>query len=366
MSIINVTKPFLPSFEEFTPILKEIWTSGILTNNGKYHQLFENELANFLGVKYISLCNNATSALLIAVKVLDIKGEVITTPFTFVATTHALTWNSLTPVFCDIKEASYNIDSSKIERLINDKTSAILPVHCYGFPCDVEKINEIAVKYKLKIIYDAAHAFGVKFKKNSILNYGDLSILSFHATKVFNTFEGGAIVSQDLETKIKIDNLKNFGFIDETSVNSIGINAKMSEFNAALGCLQLNKFDQVIDSRKKIYNYYLKELKNINGIEIIFPENICDHNFSYFPIQVNDSYYLSRDELYLKFKNNNINVRRYFYPLITDFEVYKNIYENSHEELKNSKYTANRVLCLPIYPGLTIEDVYCICNIIKS
>ena len=366
MKIINITKPSLPPFDEFTPVLREIWNSGILTNNGKYHQLFEKELAKFLGVNFISLCNNATSALLLALKVLDIKGEVITTPFTFVATTHALTWNSLIPVFCDIKKDSYNIDPSKIEKLINSKTSAILPVHCYGYPCDVEIINEIAIKYKLKVIYDAAHAFGVKYKDSSILNYGDLSILSFHATKVFNTFEGGAIICKDIETKIKIDNLKNFGFIDETSVNSIGINAKMSEFNAALGCIQLKKFDQVIETRKKIYELYVNELKDTRGIQIIMPDNMNTHNFSYFPIQINDSFDLTRDDLYLKFKNNNINVRRYFYPLITEFNVYKNSYDASYDTLINSKYMANRVLCLPIFPGLTNDEVHYICNIINN
>ena len=325
--MINVTKPFLPPREEFEQYLKQIWENNWITNDGPFHQQLEQELCEFLKVKHLSLFNNGTSALITALQALEIKGEVITTPFTFVATSNSLLWNNCTPIFVDVDEKSGNIDADKIEAKISKETSAILAVHVYGIPCDNEKIDKIASKYNLKTIYDAAHAFGVEQSNKSILNYGDLSTLSFHATKVFNTFEGGAIISHSLGMKQKIDRLKNFGFINETTLLEAGINGKMNELQASMGLLQLKYINQLIQERKKIANYYFKKLENTQGIRCLKINDNIRWNYSYFPIFINESYKISRDELYEKLKDNNIFARRYFYPLLTSMPAFskKNI-----------------------------------------
>lgn len=359
-SSVFVTKPSLPDLIEFIPYLEKIWKDKWLTNNGEFHKKFENELANFLGVKYLSLFCNGTIALLVALKALDIKGEVITTPFSFVATAHSLLWNNLTPVFVDIEKYSYNLDPDRIVEAITDKTTAIMPVHVYGIPCDVKKIEEIAKKYNLKVIYDAAHAFGVKIKGESVLNYGDLSVLSFHATKVFTTFEGGAIISHDEKTKDKIDKLKNFGFAGETSVIDIGINGKMNEFQSAFGLLYLRNISNYIGKRRIIAEKYNELLSNVDGITLIhIPEDV-EYNYSYYPILVEEKKYgKSRDELYEYLKSKNIFCRRYFYPLITDFSMYV-----GNSNCPNAEEVAWKVLCLPIFPDLELKNVELIANYI--
>ncbi|MBI9035725.1 MAG: DegT/DnrJ/EryC1/StrS family aminotransferase, partial [Bacteroidales bacterium] len=300
---ILVTQPVLPALEDFIPMLEEIWDSKWLTNNGKFHQEFEKALAEYLGVPYVSLFSNGTLALVTALQCLRITGEVITTPYSFVATTHSLRWNNIKPVFCDIEPDYLNLDPDKIEALITPRTTAIMPVHVYGNPCYLKRIEEIADNYGLKVIYDAAHAFGVKQNGESVLNYGDLSILSFHATKVFNTIEGGAIISHDAKTKKRIDNLKNFGFVDETTVVAPGINAKMNELQAAYGILQLKTIDDSIKKRKEIAHIYSQQLNNIVGLS--FLENIegVVHNYAYYPIFIDkDKYGMNRDEVYDKLK----------------------------------------------------------------
>ncbi len=362
---IYVTEPFLPPLEEFNEYLKQIWNSKWLTNNGQFHQELEQALCDYLGVKYISLFANGTLALITALQALRITGEVITTPYSFVATTHALWWNNIKPVFVDIDPETCNIDPEKIEAAITPKTTAILPVHVYGYPCNIEKIKQIADIYGLKVIYDAAHAFGVKQKDISVLNAGDLSILSFHATKIYNTFEGGAIVSQDESTKKRIDYLKNFGFANETTVVAPGINAKMNEVQAAMGLLQLKYIDTIIEKRKQRASLYKELLKSIPGIR--FMEDLPDtfHNYSYFPIFVNEKEYgMHRDELYEKLKANNIYARRYFYPLISQFPTYKNLESAQSGKLKVAEQITREVLCLPIYPDLPINVIENVCKII--
>ena len=357
---INVTQPFLPPLNEFTPYLEKIWENKWLTNNGPFHQEFEKALETYLGVKYISVFSNATLALLTAFQALEIKGEVITTPFSFVATAHSLLWNGITPVFVDIDPVYGNIDPDKIESAITKKTSAILPVHVYGNPTEHKKIQKIADKHHLKLIYDAAHCFGVKENEDSILNHGNLSIISFHATKVFNTFEGGAIVSHSLEMKKKIDDLKNFGFRDEVTVIAPGINAKMNEMQAAFGLLQLNYIDEVIQKRKKITEEYRKKLQSIKGIRFMDDMDNVTHNYAYFPIFITDQFAVSRDELYEVLKKSGIYARRYFYPLISNFSMYEKLPSALPLNLKVANELANQVLCLPIYPDLddrTIENI---------
>lgn len=354
---IYVTQPYLPPLEQFIPYLEQIWKSKQITNNGPLHQQLEQELCNYLGVPQISLFCNGTIALLTALQALGIEGEVITTPYSFVATSHALLWNQLTPVFVDIDPITLNIDPTKIEAAITDKTTAILAVHCYGTPCDVDAIQAIANKHGLKVIYDAAHAFGVEDAGGSILRHGDLSILSFHATKVFNTFEGGAIISPDAETKAYIDQLKNFGFTGETSVVTSGINGKMSEVNAAMGLLQLKYIDEVIAERQKVDQYYRDYLVGVKGITCVPNTMQTRANYSYFPILVEDDYLLNRDELYEKLKENNIFSRRYFYPLISDFDMYKDYVLMENRDLINSSCIAEKVLCLPIYSGVDAEKI---------
>ena len=362
---IYVTQPFLPPLEEFIPYLEKIWDKKWLTNNGDFHKQLEKELAEYLGVKYISLFANGTLALITALQEMKISGEVITTPFSFVATTHSLWWNGIKPVFVDIEPDYFNIDPEKIEAAITTKTTAIMPVHVYGNPCNVERIQEIADTYGLKVIYDACHAFGVKIKDQSILNFGDMSVLSFHATKVYTTFEGGAIVCQDEKTKKRIDYLKNFGFAGETTVVAPGINAKLNEFQAALGVLQLKYADEVRSKRKEIADYYRQKLKSINGIN--FLEDIKDitPSYSYFPVLVDkESYGVTRDELYQKLKDNGIYARKYFYPLISNFSSYSSLPSASRDNLPVANKIAEDVLCLPIYPELKLDTINIITDII--
>lgn len=363
---IFVTKPSLPELDEFIPYLKKIWENKILTNNGPFHQELEKELSEYLGVPYVSLFSNGTLALITALQVLHITGEVITTPYSFVATSHSLWWNNIKPVFVDIESDFCNINPEKIEAAITPQTTAILPVHVYGNPCKIEQIQEIADTYGLKIIYDAAHCFGVKYKEQSLCNFGDLSILSFHATKVFNTFEGGAIVCHDENTKKRIDYLKNFGFAGETTVVAPGINAKMNEFQAALGLLQLKKLDEYLDKRKKISNIYREELRNVKGIHLLSEPSDTKSNYAYFPIFVDEKDYgMTRDELYEKLKANNIYGRRYFYPLITHFSPYRSLDSAKPENIPVARKIADEVICLPIYPELEIENIKSITKIIK-
>lgn len=363
---IYVTQPFLPPLEELTPYLETIWSTKILTNGGPYHQQLEQELCNYLGVNHISLFNNGTIALITALQALGISGEVITTPYSFVATANSLLWNNIKPVFVDIDPVSLNLDPKKIEAAITENTTAILPVHCYGTPCDVDEIEKIAKRNNLKVIYDAAHAFGVKCHCGSVLNHGDLSILSFHATKVFNTFEGGAIVCNDLVMKKHIDNLKNFGFVNETSVIESGINGKMSEINAAIGLLQLKHLSTALEKRKAIANQYNLELSKIPGITILKGNYSSESNHSYYPIFVENNYKFTRDQLYQKLKEQNIFSRRYFYPLISDFPIYKSQYSTQINSLSNANKAADKILCLPIYPDLEDSSVNKIIDIIAN
>ena len=362
---ILVTQPTLPNLEEFVASLKEIWDSKYITNNGSFHQEFEKKLAKHLGVKYVSLFNNGTMALISALQVLRVTGEVITTPFSFVATTNALHWNNIKPVFVDINIEDKNLDPEKIEAAITPQTTAIVPVHVYGNPANVEKIQEIADIYGLKVIYDAAHAFGVKKDNQSILNFGDLSILSFHATKTFNTIEGGAIICHDEKTKKRIDFLKNFGFASETTIVAPGINAKMNELQAAYGILQLKTIDDQIEKRKKIAYTYRELLKGTQGIRVLEDFDGIKHNYAYFPIFVESSCHLTREELYYKLKENNIFTRRYFYPLISEFPPYRGLHSSKPKNLPIATKVANQVICLPIYPELDMSDVQRIVNIIK-
>lgn len=355
---VFVTQPVLPPLDEFTQLLKEIWQSKWLTNNGKYHQALEQALAEYLGVKYISLFSNGTLALITALQTMNITGEVITTPFSFVATTHSLWWNGIKPVFVDIDEKDFNIDPDKIEAAITPKTTAIMPVHVYGNPCNVEKIQKIADAYGLKVLYDAAHAFGVSIDDKTVLNYGDLSILSFHATKVFNTIEGGAIVCHDEKTKKRIDFLKNFGFADEVTVVAPGINAKMNELQAAYGLLQLKTIDRDIERRKAITDRYRMRLSNIPGVRFLEDVKNIRHNYSYFPVLIDEKLHgKSRDEVYENLKKYNIFGRRYFYPLISDFPTYRGLPSASVENLPCAHNTAKRVLCLPLYPDMDLNIV---------
>ena len=356
MKPITVTQPSMPPLDEFIPYLKEIWANKWLTNNGPFHQQLEGHLCDYLGVKHLSLFNNATIALITSLQALKIKGEVITTPYSFVATSHSLLWNNIRPVFVDIDPVSMNIDPNKIQSAITSETTAIMPVHCYGNPCDVEKIQEIANKNGLKVIYDAAHAFGVKYKESSLLNYGDLSILSFHATKVFNTLEGGAIICPDLKTKQEIDYLKNFGFADELTVVAPGINGKMNEMQAAFGLLQLKYIDEDIQKRKLIYDKYKLCLKDISGIRMMQHSIDSTQNYSYFPILVEPKYPLKRDALYQKMRDNDIYARRYFYPLISNMPMYQSILSAKHSNLQAANLIAKQIICLPIYPDLSQSD----------
>ena len=355
-SPIYITQPFLPPLEDFQPYLEQIWANKILTNGGPFHQQLEAALCEYLGVEHLALCVNATIGLVIALQALGIKNEVITTPYSFVATSHALLWNGLEPVFVDVDPVTLNMDAQKIRAAITPRTSAIMAVHCYGNPCAVDAIQAIATEFGLKVIYDAAHAFGVKHHGQSVLRHGDLAVLSFHATKVFNTFEGGAIVCPDLKTKQHIDHLKNFGFVNETTVVAAGINGKMSEVNAALGLLQLKHVDEALAKRKTIDEAYRQALQHIPGITCLAKPDSAVPNHSYFPILVEPGYPISRDALHQAFKNSNIYTRRYFYPLISSFPMYEGILSANPKNLPVATAAAQNVLCLPIYPTLTEPD----------
>lgn len=365
-SPIYVTRPYMPPLEEFVPYLQKIWDNKILTNGGPLHQQLERELCSYLGVEHIALFNNGTIALLTALQSLRITGEVITTPYSFVATAHSLLWNGIRPVFVDIDPITMNLDPAKIEAAITPHTTAILPVHCYGHPCDTAAIQKIADTYNLRVIYDAAHAFGVQDAGGSILRHGDLSVLSFHATKVFNTFEGGAIVCPDAKTKLRIDQLKNFGFVDEVTVVAPGINGKMSEINAAFGLLQLKHIDEAMTRRQEINDLYHSQLNGIKGIRIVEEVGQTVANYSYFPILVEAEYPLSRDELYQKLKDNNVHGRRYFYPLISEFPMYRGMNSAHRDNLPAANAVSEKVLCLPIYPALANAEVLYISNIIRG
>lgn len=363
---IMVTQPYLPPLEEFIPYLQKIWDSKWLTNNGSFHQQLEQALCEFLDVDHLALCANGTIALVTALQALRISGEVITTPYSFVATTHSLFWNNIQPVFVDVDPMTMNIDPNKIEAAITPKTTAIMPVHCYGYPCDVEQIQQIADTYGLKVIYDAAHAFGVHYKEQSLLQYGDLSVLSFHATKVFSTFEGGAIICPDAKTKQRIDYLKNFGIADEVTVMAPGINGKMNEVQAAFGMLQLKHIDRAIKARQAVDYHYREKLSNVPGITLLQPLDGAVHNYSYFPILVEPDYSLSRNELYETLREAKIHARRYFYPLISDMPMYRGLQSATAANLPVAKSIAERILCLPIYPDLGEEDRDRIIDIIRG
>ena len=356
--IITVTSPLLPNLDEFTESLKEIWESKWITNNGQFHQKLEAALAEYLKVPYVSLFTNGTLPLLTALQALRITGEVITTPYSFVATTHALWWNGIKPVFVDIDPSTGNIDPQKIEAAITPRTTAILPVHVYGKPCDTEAIQSIADKYGLKVIYDAAHAFGVEVNGESLLNAGDMSTLSFHATKVFNTIEGGAMVMHDEKTKQRIDYLKNFGFANEIEVVGPGINSKMDEVRSAYGLLNLKQVDAAIAARQKVAVAYRKALRNVDGISFWDDMPGVRHNYSYFPIFVDaEKYGMTRDELYVKMKDQGVWSRRYFYPLISEFSTYRGLESSRPENLPNAHMMADTVICLPMHHALREEEI---------
>lgn len=363
---IYVTQPYLPPLEEFLPYLQKVWDSKFLTNSGPMHQQFERALAEYLGVPQVALFSNATLALVTALQALRITGEVITTPYSFVATAHSLLWNGIKPVFVDVDPVNFNLDPAKIEAAITPQTTAIMPVHCYGHPCDVDAIQRIADTYNLKVVYDAAHAFGVDCHCGSVLNHGDLSILSFHATKVFNTFEGGAIICKDAKTKLRIDQLKNFGFVDETTVVAPGINGKMSEFNAALGLVQLKHVDEALRQRALVDAHYRASLADVPGITCVPAGPAQRQNHSYFPILVTPEYGLTRDELYARLRQHNIFARRYFYPLISSFPMYRALPSAAPANLPIATRAAEQVLCLPIYPGLTPDEQDEIVSLIRT
>lgn len=356
--LITVTSPLLPDLDEFSSMLQEIWSSKWITNNGQFHRQLEKELAEYLGVPYVSLFTNGTLPLLTALQALRVTGEVITTPYSFVATTHCIWWSGCKPVFVDIDPATGNIDPEKIEAAITPKTTAIMPVHVYGKPCDTKRIQEIADKYGLKVIYDAAHAFGVKVNGESILNAGDMSTLSFHATKVYNTLEGGAMIMHDEATKKRIDYLKNFGFAGETEVIAPGINSKVDEVRAAYGILNLRQVDDAIEARHQVAIRYREALRDVDGITFMDDMPGVKHNYSYFPIFIDaDKYGTTRDELYFRMKSENVLGRRYFYPLISEFTTYKGLPSASKDNLSNAHKMADSVICLPMHHALSEEDI---------
>jgi dTDP-4-amino-4,6-dideoxygalactose transaminase len=365
--ILPVTSPLLPPLDEFFPLLEDIWKRKWITNNGYYHKELEKALCNYLKVPYVSIFTNGTLPLIASLQVLRISGEVITTPFSFVATTHSIWWNNIKPVFVDVEPETGNIDPNKIESAITPRTTAIMPVHVYGNPCNTEQIQEIADKYGLKVIYDAAHAFGVEVNGKSILNEGDLSTLSFHATKTYNTIEGGAIVCHDVKTKERIDYIKNFGFAGETKVVAPGINGKMDELRAAYGLLELKYIDSAIKHRELISKLYEEKLNNIPGISFISKRYDVKYNYSYFPIFVNSREFgMDRDTLYFKLKENGIFSRRYFYPLISDFPTYRGLESARPDNLPNAHKLANSVICLPIHHEMNESDVERVISIITK
>lgn len=377
---ITVTSPLLPDLGEFNEMLKQIWDAKWITNNGQFHKQLEKELAEYLGVPYISLFTNGTLPLLTGLQALRITGEVITTPYSFVATTHSIWWNGCKPVFVDIDPATGCMDPNKIEAAITPKTTAIMPVPVYGKPCDMDAIQDIADRYGLKVIYDAAHAFGVKVNSKvskmlskdeddyvSVLNAGDLSTLSFHATKVYNTIEGGALVMHDEKTKKRIDDLKNFGIHSETEVVGPGINSKMDEMRSAYGILNLRKVDGAIAARRKVAQIYREQLSDIDGISMWYDMEGVKHNYSYFPIFVDSKKYgMTRDELYFKSREVDILSRRYFYPLISEFSTYRGLESAKPENLPNAHKLADTVLCLPMHHELSESDLARIIDLVKK
>lgn len=364
---ITVTSPLLPDLKAFNGLLQEIWESKWITNNGSFHKKLESALCEYLKVPYVSLFTNGTLPLLTALQALHITGEVITTPYSFVATTHSIWWNNCKPVFVDIDPATGNIDPDKIEAAITPKTSAIMPVHVYGQPCNTTRIQEIADKYGLKVIYDAAHAFGVEVDGESILKAGDLSTLSFHATKVFNTIEGGAMVMHDAEMKNRIDYLKNFGFAGETEVVGPGINSKMDEVRAAYGLLNLRQVDAAIEARHQVAIRYREALRDVPGITFFEDMPGVRHNYSYFPIFVDaEEYGITRDELYFKMKDSGVLGRRYFYPLISSFSTYRGLPSAAPENLPQAHKMADSVICLPMHHGLVEDDLERVINLIHN
>jgi dTDP-4-amino-4,6-dideoxygalactose transaminase len=366
MPPIYVTQPYLPPLEEFIPYLEKIWDSKILTNCGPFHEQLEEALCEYLGVEHIALFANGTLALVTALQALRITGEVITPPYSFVATSHSLLWNGIKPVFVDVDPNTLNLDPTQIEAAITPQTTAIMPVHCYGHPCDVDAIQRIADNYNIKVIYDAAHAFGVQDAQGSVLRHGDLSVLSFHATKVFNTFEGGALVCPNAKTKQRVDHLKNFGFVDEVTVVAPGINGKMSEFNAALGLLQLKYIENALARRKEIDAAYRKRLSGVKGIRCLNDSGEIKASYAYFPIMVEADYPISRDDLYQKLKDNQIHPRRYFSPLISNFPMYRGLPSAKKENLPVATIAAQQILCLPIYPDLDATTVDRIASLIAA
>lgn len=362
---ITVTAPLLPDLEDFNVMLKEIWNSKWITNNGSFHKRLESALCEYLKVPYISLFTNGTLPLLTALQALRVTGEVITTPYSFVATTHSIWWNGCKPVFVDIDPATGNIDPDKIEAAITPRTTAIMPVHVYGKPCDTKRIQKIADKYGLKVIYDAAHAFGVEVDGKSILNEGDMSTLSFHATKVYNTLEGGALVMHDADMKKRIDQLKNFGFTGEITVEAPGINSKVDEVRAAYGLLNLQLVDSAIEARHQAAIRYREALRTVEGITFMDDMPGVKHNYSYFPIFVDsEKYGMTRDQLYQKMKDSNVLSRRYFYPLISEFDTYKGLPSSGRENLAQAHKVADSVLCLPMHHELSEEDLNRIINLV--
>lgn len=357
-NIITVTSPLLPNLDEFNEMLKEIWASKWITNNGQFHKQLEKALAEYLKVPYISLFTNGTLPLLTALQALRITGEVITTPYSFVATTHSIWWNGCKPVFVDIEEETCGIDPDKIEAAITPKTTAIMPVHCYGKPVNTEAIQAIADKYGLKVIYDAAHAFGVEVNGKSVLNAGDMSTLSFHATKVYNTLEGGALVVHDEATKQRIDYLKNFGFAGETEVVAPGINSKVDEVRAVYGLLNLKQVDDAIERRHQVAIKYREALRNVPGVRFFDDMPGVRHNYSYFPIFINaEEYGMTRDQLYFEMKEKNVLGRRYFYPLISTFSTYRGLPSAAPDNLPIAMRLANEVICLPMHHELSEGDI---------
>ncbi|MBR5082901.1 MAG: DegT/DnrJ/EryC1/StrS family aminotransferase [Bacteroidales bacterium] len=355
---ITVTSPLLPNLDEFQDSLKEIWDSKWITNNGSFHKRLEAALCEYLKVPYISLFTNGTLPLLTALQALRVTGEVITTPYSFVATTHAIWWNGCKPIFVDIDPSTCGIDPDRIEAAITPRTTAIMPVHCYGMPCNTERIQAIADKYGLKVIYDAAHAFGVEVNGKSVLNQGDLATLSFHATKVYNTLEGGALVMHDVETKKRIDYLKNFGFAGETEVVAPGINSKMDEVRAAYGLLNLKQVDEAIEKRHQVAIRYREAIRNVKGVRFFDDMTGVRHNYSYFPVIINaEEFGMTRDELYFKMQEKGVFGRRYFYPLISTFSTYCGLPSATPENLPVATRIANEVICLPMHHGLTETDV---------
>jgi dTDP-4-amino-4,6-dideoxygalactose transaminase len=363
---LYVTRPQLPPLAEFVAELETIWSSRILTNSGPYHERLEAALCEMLGVPYISLFNNGTVALSTALDALSLSGEVITTPYSFVATSHCIRKSGCVPVFADVDPQTLNLDPAKIESAITAATSAILPVHCYGNPCDVDAIEAIAKRHQLPVVYDAAHAFGVECHCGSVLTHGDLSVLSFHATKVFNTFEGGAIVSRDAAMKSRVDKLRNFGFVDEVTVVETGGNGKMSEINAALGLLQLKYFDQAVELRHRIDTAYRERLAQIEGINAIDVSSQARHNYSYFPVLIEDEFAMSRDSLYQRFREENIYARRYFFPLISSFPMYRELPSAAPSNLPIAEDAARKVLCLPIFPDMTEGQLDSVLQVIEE